>query len=333
MRKRSIGIFSKMSISLTLLFALALSVYAQGTELVPLGRTTGMKFFSDGAVVISFCDINGKSPAEEAGVRIGDVIVSVDGESICTNEDLAKAVNRVSGEVQIDVIRDGIEKQISVTPVISDDGKNYIGAYVRDSMAGIGTITFVDPNTGDFGALGHGVSDMDTGLLMEVARGSLMPSSVIGINKGEAGSPGELQGEYQLQVKQGTIDKNTESGVYGKITDSKLYDGMKTYEIAQKDEIKTGKAQIISNITGEETEFFDIEIIKIYENSEGDYKDMMIKVTDKDLIERTGGIVQGMSGSPIVQNGKLVGAVTHVLVNDPIKGYGIAIENMLKAAG
>ncbi|MBR5266038.1 MAG: SpoIVB peptidase [Clostridia bacterium] len=333
MIKRSIAIFSKMAISFALLLAFSVSVYALEGELIPLGRTTGMKFFTDGAAVISFNEIDGRCPAKEAGLNIGDVILSVNGKDVLTNEELSKNVNNAKGCAVLDILRDGEQMSITVEPVILEEGKAYIGAYVRDSMAGIGTITYVDPETGRFGALGHGVADMDTEILMHVDHGSLMPSSVIGVNKGEKGSAGELKGDYQISVSQGIIEKNTDSGVYGVITDKSMYDGKKTYEIASKDEIKKGKAQIISNVNGTETETYDIEIIRLYETEEGDLKDMMIKVTDEKLIKKTGGIVQGMSGSPIIQDGKLVGAVTHVLISEPTKGYAIARENMLQEAG
>ena len=333
MIKRSIAIFSKMAISFALLLAFSMSVYALDGELIPLGRTTGMKFFTDGAAIISFNKIDGRCPAKEAGLNIGDVILSADGNAVLTNEELAKTVNNCKDEVTLEVLRNGAQMEVKVKPVISNEGKAYIGAYVRDSMAGIGTITFVDPETGRFGALGHGVSDIDTEILMHVERGSLMPSTVIGVKKGEAGEPGELKGDYQVSVNQGTIEKNTDSGVYGVITDENLYKNRKAFEIADKNEIKKGKAQIISNVSGEQIETYDVEITKIFETQEGDFKDMMIKVTDEKLIEKTGGIVQGMSGSPIIQNGKLIGAVTHVLVAEPTKGYGISIEKMLEAAG
>ncbi|MBR4879739.1 MAG: PDZ domain-containing protein, partial [Clostridia bacterium] len=185
MIKRSIAIFSKMAISFALLLAFSVSVYALEGELIPLGRTTGMKFFTDGAAVVSFNEIDGRCPAKEAGLSIGDVILSVNGKDVLTNEELSKNVNNSQGCVVLDVLRDGQTMSVTVEPVISDEGKAYIGAYVRDSMAGIGTITYVDPETGRFGALGHGVADMDTEILMHVDHGSLMPSSVIGVNKGE----------------------------------------------------------------------------------------------------------------------------------------------------
>ncbi len=333
MKKRFIAIFSKMAISFALLLAFSVSVYALEGELIPLGRTTGMKFFTDGAAIISFNEIGGRCPAKEAGLNVGDIILSVNGKPVLTNEELSKNVNNSKGCAVLDILRDGQNMSITVNPVVSEEGKAYIGAYVRDSMAGIGTITFVDPKSGRFGALGHGVADMDTGILMHVERGSLMPSTVIGVNKGEKGSPGELKGDYQVSISQGIIEKNTDSGVYGVITDETMFEGRETYEIASKNEIRKGKAQIISNVSGDETEMYDIEIIRLYENTDGDLKDMMIEVKEQRLIDKTGGIVQGMSGSPIIQNGKLVGAVTHVLINNPKQGYGISIENMLEAAG
>lgn len=323
----------KSAVSLILAFALVfatgISVYA-ADELVPLGRTTGMKFFSEGAAIVRFSPVDGSSPAEEAGLKIGDIVVAVEGKPVYTNEMLSQAINSVPEEdIEIEILRKGQKMTVTCTPKTSNDGKRLIGAYVRDSMAGIGTITYVDPDTGEYGALGHGVSDMDTGELMSVDRGELMYSNVVDVVKGKSGIPGELCGQYDLINSQGTIETNTPKGVFGKITDKSMYEGREAFPVASKDKIVKGEAYILSNVSGEAVEQFSIEIVKIYESSDGDNKDMMIKVTDERLIEKTGGVVQGMSGSPIIQNGKLIGAVTHVLVNDPLKGYAIAIDNMI----
>jgi len=206
-----------------------------------------------------------------------------------------------------------------------------LGAWVRDSMAGIGTITYVDPETGNFGALGHGICDVDTGTLMPFDNGSIMGSAVVSVTKGKAGAPGQLCGAFDLKEDSGVLYKNTQQGVFGCITDQALYADEKAYEIAGASEVEEGNVEIISNVNGTEVEHFDGRIIKLLED-DGSSKNFMLEITDPDLIDRTGGIVQGMSGSPIIQDGKLIGAVTRVLVNDPTRCYGIFIENMLEAA-
>lgn len=320
-----------LAFSFILLFAVSIGVYALPKELIPLGRTTGMTFFSKGAVIVGFSDVNSKSPAKSAGLQIGDIITEADGKEILTNEMMNKAVeNSQNGVLAVKAVRNGKELSFNVNVEISSEGKSLIGAFVRDSMAGIGTITFVNPENGQFGALGHGVSDIDTNILLPVDHGSLMHSNVVDVIKGREGEPGELKGSYNLCENPGIINVNKDNGVYGSITDDSMYKGKKVYCVASKDEIEKGAAYIFANVDGEVVERFDIEIIKIYDDKDGENRNMMIKVTDSRLLEKTGGIVQGMSGSPIIQNDKLIGAVTHVLVNDPTRGYGIFIENMIE---
>ena len=307
-------------------------------KLIPLGKTTGIKLFSEGAMVVGFAELENAgaaSPAKQAGLRCGDVILAVNGAAVDGNEALMEALSRLrqDGRAAITYDRGGTRRTCEVGAVYDAQARTWrIGAWVRDSMAGIGTITYVDPQTGLFGALGHGVCDVDTGALMPFEKGSLMHSSVIGVKKGQEGTPGELTGAFDLTHDQGTLYRNTDSGIYGRLSDSALYDGREALPIVGKREIKTGKAAIITNVDGEKTETCAIEILRVYPENDGSMRDMMIRVTDKRLLEKTGGIVQGMSGSPILQDGKLVGAVTHVLVNDPTRGYGIAVENMLAAA-
>jgi stage IV sporulation protein B len=213
----------------------------------------------------------------------------------------------------------------------SDDKKYHIGLWVRDSTAGIGTLTFYDPKTSAFGALGHGITDIDTGLLMPVDSGEIIESSILGIKVGKSGVPGELKGVFIEDMRLGTIENNSEFGIYGKLSDNAANKITgKLYPIGLRSEIKEGPAVILSNIDGKSIAEFEIEIQKVSRQNINGSKGMIIKVTDQKLLEATGGIVQGMSGSPIIQNGKIIGAVTHVLVNDPTKGYGIFIEGMLK---
>ena len=211
----------------------------------------------------------------------------------------------------------------------STDGAYKLGAWIRDSMAGIGTLTFYDPETGAFGALGHGINDVDTALLMPLESGSIMYATVADVKKGESGSPGELHGAFQVDRDMGELYANTGSGVFGTLTDDSLTDGLRPVPVAARREVKLGGATILSNVAGDTVEEYAVEITKVYPGSGGDTRELMVKVTDPRLLEATGGIVQGMSGSPILQNGKLVGAVTHVLVNNPTEGYGILAETML----
>lgn len=308
------------------------------TELAPMGNTTGIKLFSDGVMVIDTADVQTKSgsvnPAHEAGIAQGDVIKKLDGHSIHSNEQLKDVICRCRGKsVTVELFRDGEKVKTELKPVKASDGEYKAGLWIRDSMAGIGTLTFYDPQNKIFGALGHGICDSDTNALVPFASGTLMESKVIDVKKGKAGEPGELVGEYNLSEDSGTLSANTPGGIFGTLENSKLTHNLKTLPIGRKGSVHTGDAQILSNIAGENVAQYNIEITRIFPDEAADTKNMMIKVCDKRLIEKTGGIVQGMSGSPIIQDGKIVGAVTHVLVNDPTRGYGIFIENMLAEAG
>jgi stage IV sporulation protein B len=213
--------------------------------------------------------------------------------------------------------------------VSTEDNTYKVGLWVRDSTAGIGTVTFIDKNTGTFGGLGHGVCDVDTGLLMPLESGSVVDVEVTGVVKGEPQNPGELRGNFS-RVTSGNLFVNHETGVFGKINDADRVSG-EVVPIGNKNSVHEGKVYIYTTILGTTPEKYEAEIIKINSDS-GKTKNFMVRVTDKRLLEKTGGIVQGMSGSPILQDGKLIGAVTHVLINDPQKGYGIFIENMLETA-
>ena len=265
------------------------------SELIPVGQTVGVKLFSDGVLVVGFSD--GESPAKDCGLKEGDVITAIGGQSLDTIEEFRQLLA------------------------------------VRDSMAGIGTMTFFDPQSGTFGALGHGVTDVDTGQLLPLDHGSIMDASVKAVKKGERASPGELKGDFDLTRDSGTLYANTECGIFGKLSaeDAAKITGA-ALPIAKKDEIKTGRATILATVSGNETREYDIEIEKIYSPS-GSTRNLLLRVTDEELLAQTGGVVQGMSGSAILQDGKIIGAVTHVLLDDPSRGYGIFIENMLSAAG
>ncbi len=305
-------------------------------RLIPLGRTTGIKLYSRGTMLVGFSDLDccGYSPAEKAGLQEGDIILALNGSEIGSNEALVSALKEADyPTLTLTVLRDDTTREMRVRAVY-DEALGYyrIGAWIRDSIAGIGTITFVDPDTGAFGALGHGICDTDTGDLMLLDSGSVMESIVTDVIPGKSGTPGQLTGQFNLKEDQGILVKNTDAGIFGKLDNRRLYENQQALPLAEADEIKTGDAYILSNVDGITTERYEIRIVKVFRDKDN-RRDMLIEVTDPDLLQATGGIVQGMSGSPIVQNGKLVGAVTHVLVNDPTRGYGIFIENMLDAAG
>ena len=295
-------------------------------NLVPVGHTVGIKLFSRGVVVVKLTD--GGTPARACGLQTGDVIVNCAGSAVTSTEQFQDLIQKSGGEsTDLQVRRDGSHMTLSVEPSQNEQGVYCIGAWIRDSMAGIGTMTYYDPDTGAFGALGHGITDVDTAQLMPFANGSILPSTVKAVKKGESGAAGELRGDFDLTRDLGGLHANTASGVFGTLANPP----------AQGEALPTGTAEpgpavIRANVQGDQVKSYDIEILKVMPDS-GDGRDMVLSVCDPALLEVTGGIVQGMSGSPIIQNGRLVGAVTHVLLNDPTKGYGISINHMLEASG
>ena len=305
---------------------------------VPVGRAVGIKLFSDGVVVVGTSEIateaGSVNPAKDCGLKEGDIITHINSTEVDTIEEVSALLQELEGKaMSIRAIRDDKQVQLTATAALcSADGAYKLGAWIRDSMAGIGTVTFYCPDTGAFGALGHGINDVDTALLMPLDSGSILPATVAGVEKGQAGDPGQLQGVFDTKATLGLLHANTAGGVFGVMADSGWVEGTPV-EVAGRDEVREGGASILCNISGDRVEEFDIQIVKVYPESESDCRDYLLKVTDQRLLDVTGGIVQGMSGSPILQNGKLIGAVTHVMVNEPTKGYGILIENMLAQAG
>ena len=302
------------------------SSFISAAKLIPVGRTTGIKLSSEGPVITGFSKdiIN----AKEYGLECGDVIIALNGEKTPTVRAFSDAMKTLNEEkTQIIILRNGEEMTFNVKATF-ENGEYLLGVMLRDTLAGIGTITFIDPKTGKYGALGHSINDPDISSSTQYKNGNLMPSKVLSVKKGVEGEPGELMGSFDNSVDQGSVTANTESGVFGKIKDINGFSGSKIYDTASLNEIKPGKAFIISNISGTESKIYDIEILNVFKNAENN-RQMLIRVTDQRLLEKTGGIVQGMSGSPVIQNGKLIGAVTHVLINDPSKGYAIGIDSMI----
>lgn len=309
------------------------ALYAPGERLFyPGGMPFGVKFFSEGLVVVGFTDVPcggaNKTPAYDAGLRVNDRITKVNGTEMKTSEDFLSLIEGKPMEITFE--RDGKEHSVVLTPALSDeDGKYKTGMWVRDTTAGIGTVTFLIPETGAFAGLGHGICDAATGELTKMTRGTVVDVSISGITKGTSGAPGELKGFFQKD-KAGVLLGNTRCGVFGVI--SRLpFDKIPEPALPAADpsEVTEGPAFIWSTLNDNQVRRFEIEIVHIDQEST-DNRNFEILVKDEELIRRTGGIVQGMSGSPIIQNGRLVGAVTHVMIHDPTRGYGIFIENMLE---
>ncbi len=312
------------------------------TYVVPGGEAIGVKLNTKGVLVVATSEISGidgkiYNPAKKAGIKVGDSITTINGIKIKDAEHVIQLLNNIkSNKVKIEIERNNVSFVTEVLPVKSKQDNSYrLGIWVRDKTAGIGTLTFYEPKTKKFGALGHAITDADTGTLMKVENGEIMRAKVSSIEQGKKGSPGELRGMFfETEDVLGKIENNTAFGIYGIIYDyNKILKQKKTMPIGFQSEVKIGKAHILANIDGDNIEKYEVELIKMEKQNVPQSKSMVIKVTDSRLIEKTGGIVQGMSGSPIIQNGKIIGAVTHVFVNDPTKGYGIYIEWMLKEAG
>lgn len=302
-------------------------------ELVPMGCTVGIQMYTEGVLVAGLATTeNGSSPspAALAGLMPGDLITAVGDYKISSAEDLKLAISKLSDEpISVTVLRGDNIIQVTLSPNMNS-GAPELGLWLRDNITGIGTLTFFDPQTGLYGGLGHGINDMDSGVLMPLGRGNILKSSVTQVKKGCAGVPGELCGAFDAANICGSITMNTVCGIFGRL-DKELQPSGKAIPVANGDEIELGKATIFCNTKEAAVEEFEVEITRVYKGDKTG-RSLMLSVKDERLLERTGGIVQGMSGSPIIQNGKLVGAVTHVMVNDPTKGFGISIENMMAAA-
>ena len=303
------------------------------TKVIPVGKAIGMKLYTDGVLVVGMSEINGKKPYENTGIQEGDRIIEINNEKVDSTDELIETVNKSNGkQIAVKYKRNEDIITTSIEPAKTDDDQYKLGLWVRDAAAGVGTMTFYEPSSGMFAALGHGITDIDTSDLIQIANGELVTTNILSIVKGEKGAPGEIRGTIENGVSLGNIYKNTKYGVYGNVLNKSRLEvnSAEEMEVALRNEIKTGKAQILCELQDGKIERYEIEIQKLFINNNEDNKSMVIKVTDKRLIEKTGGIIQGMSGAPIIQNGKFVGAVTHVLVNDPTIGYGVFADIMIK---
>lgn len=303
--------------------------------LIAAGKPFGIKLLMEGVMVTGMSDVDSSDgalcPAGTAGVKKGDVIKLADGQEVTSNADLQRIISESCGEpVSLIVNRSGEELCLSMTPAYSKKAKAWKGGmWVRDSIAGIGTMTFIDKSTGRFAGLGHPVCDNDTGELIPIHSGEAVPVEITKVRQGENGIPGELHGQFTRDPVYGVLTDNDNCGVYGMLTNSAVDRlGGQEFPMGYRQDVTTGKAYILTTVSGSEPAQYSIEIEKINYSDSETTKNMVIRITDPELIDATGGIVQGMSGSPIIQNGRLIGAVTHVFVADPTHGYAVFAENM-----
>ena len=304
------------------------------TTVIPVGELVGIKLYTKGVLVVGMAEIDGQKPYSGTEIQEGDVITSINNNEIANTSELIECINKSNGEqLEITYVNEGETKECSITPVKTEEGEYKIGLWVSDSAAGIGTVTFYEPETESFVALGHGITDIDTSKLINISSGQLVTTKILSIVKGESGTPGKIQGTIDNQKNIGTIYKNTNLGIYGEVEEASnlLPNYTGSMEVALRNEIKLGEAKILCDVDdNKQNEEYTIEILRKYDNNNYDNKSMLIKVTDERLIEKTGGIVQGMSGSPIIQNGKFIGAFTHVIVNNPKAGYAVFGDMLIK---
>ncbi len=291
--------------------------------LVPGGQVIGLQLEDDTVIVAAFEDESAKS----CGLQVGDRLVSINGQQVNSVEAVREALKRTDGEAELSVLRNGKAKKFRILPKITKDGPR-LGVYLKQGITGVGTVTWYHPDSGSFGALGHGVNCGDGGLI-KMKAGAVYEATVISVKTGKSGTPGQLMSAITGNRVIGGLSKNTVQGVFG---NAQFSGKEELLPVGTKEQVHTGQAVIRSTVKGNQVQEYSVEILKVYPNSGETGRNMLLKVTDPELLAATGGIVQGMSGSPIIQDGCIIGAVTHVLVNDPTTGYGIFIENMLEAA-
>jgi len=322
----------KKSIVMLLLsfFIIPINALAYSDKIIVGGENIGITLNSDGVLIVGVYDVDGKNPATDAGLKTGDVITEVNKKEVKNIEDMASKINDSNdGSVSVGFNRNG-KKQTATLELSKDENGIYkTGLYVKDSVTGIGTLTFIDPGTKLFGALGHEIQEQTTGKLLEIKDGKIFDSTVTGVVPSSDGNPGEKRAKYDADKTTGDVAENTTQGIFGTYTNE--MPNKDTYKVAKPSDIKTGKAKILTVLDGKEIKEYEINITKINKKEQKN-KNFIFEITDKDLLDKTNGIIQGMSGSPIVQGDYIIGAVTHVVVDNPHKGYGIFITNMLEEA-
>ena len=308
-------------------------------EVVPIGKIIGLKLYTNGVLVVGMseiedCNNNLIKPYQNTDIKEGDTILKINENEIQDIDVLKEVVNKSEGEnLKLTILRDGSILTSNITPVKTDDKEYKLGLWVKDAATGVGTMTYYEPNSKSFAVLGHGITDSDTNNLINIESGELVTSKVISIKKGEIENPGEIKGTILNQQTIGRVSKNTQFGIYGTLDNltSLNIDTSKKMKVALRDEIRIGEAKIICSLdNSNKTKEYSIEIEKIYYDNDYNNKSMLIRVTDPELIDKTGGIIRGLSGAPIIQNGKFIGAVTNVLVSNPEIGYAIFGDLMVK---
>ncbi len=299
----------------------------------PSGSPIGVKLYTEGVLVVGLSYVQTENghvyPAKEAGIKEGDRILAINGIKLDTTEDMAKDINASGGKVSLKIVRGTQTMDMTATAVRGKGSSDYkLGVWVRDSTAGVGTLSFYEPESGRFASLGHAITDVDTGDILTVSDGSILNCNILSVTKGERGTPGELIGSFGSDTI-GVIEENDGLGVYGTLTNRNDISLSEPVEVATRFQIKEGEATILADVDGKGVQEYKVNIQKVSKDATIDNKGIVLKVTDHKLLETTGGIVQGMSGCPILQDGKFIGAVTHVFVNDPTRGYGILAENMI----
>ena len=318
-------IFRKTILFLTLSFICCFEASAYATRVIPMGKTVGVKIYTDGLLVIGSSEINGENIAKKYDIRVNDRITEINGEIADTSEKLSEIVNKNPDGVNLKIARDNQNLEINAVPALSEDNVYRLGLWVRDSTAGIGTVTYYDPATTNFAALGHCINDVDTGNILSVKSGNILNCNILSVTKSKKGSPGEINGAFDGD-NIGNVTINSQIGIFGKMTCDEFDNAGEALPIAAREQVHEGEAYILSDAFEKENNKYSIEIKKITNAAD---KSLVVEITDSRLKEMSGGIIQGMSGSPIIQDGMLVGAVTHVFVNHPTKGYGALAENMI----
>ncbi len=314
---------------LLILFIMPTNIYAYSKYIIPGGETIGIEVNSKGVLVVGFYEVNSRYVGKDAGFEIGDTITEINNNKVNNINEMVNVVNeeaKDSNKLDVTITRNNKSSTLNLEMLCDSENVCKTGLYVKDEITGIGTLTYIDPKTTIFGALGHEITERTTGERFEIKDGKIFKATVTDNTKSENGSPGEKNATYDETITYGKINSNEESGIFGKYTDELLKD--KALEVGTKDDVKKGEAIIRTVINGNEVKEYTINILNI--NKDSDIKNILFEITDKELLNETGGVIQGMSGSPIIQNDKIVGAVTHVIVNDAKKGYGIFITTMLE---
>lgn len=315
---------------LLFLFIIPINVFAYSDKIIVGGQNIGISLNSKGVLIVGTYEVNGTSPAKEAGLKTGDIIEKINGNNISNIEQMATEINKVKEEkISLTYLRDNKEKETTLNLYKDENNIYKTGLYVKDSVTGIGTLTFIDPNTKIFGALGHEIHEQTTGKIFEIKDGTIFSSKVTDVVPSSDGSPGEKRAEYDKEDITGQVNENTTQGIFGEYTAE--ISGGKTYNVAEPNEIKKGNAKILTVLNGTEIKEYEINITQINSEKQKN-KNFVFEITDKELLNKTNGIIQGMSGSPIIQGDNIIGAVTHVVIDNPHKGYGIFITNMLEEA-